>query len=135
MIEQQGGDPRVVDHYALLPAAPDREMIRAPRTGYVTAMRAEAIGRASHALGAGRTRAGEAIDHGVGIVARAKTGDAVAAGDVLLELHHRGGRGVDIAVSLCREAIAVEDEPPPSGPLILGFVGDEGTVPSSPGGL
>ncbi len=80
--------------------------------GFVTAMHAEAIGRASHALGAGRSRVGDAIDHGVGIVVTAKPGDAVKTGDTLLELHHRGGRNLEAALALCREAISIGDEPP-----------------------
>ena len=106
LIERQGGNPRVVDDYSLLPSAPDRELLRATRGGYVTAMHAEAIGRASHALGAGRSRVGDAVDHAVGIVVTAKPGDPVKAGEPLLELHHRGGRGLEAALALCREAIS-----------------------------
>ena len=35
IIETQGGDPRVVDDYGRLPAAPERSMVLAPRSGYV----------------------------------------------------------------------------------------------------
>src|SRR5262245_9488125 len=51
MIERQGGNPRVVDDYSLLPSAPGREICRAPRDGYLTKVKAEAIGRASNILG------------------------------------------------------------------------------------
>jgi pyrimidine-nucleoside phosphorylase len=119
LIERQGGNPRVVDDYSLLPSAPDCEHVRARRAGYVTAMHAEAIGRATHVLGAGRSRAGDAIDHAVGIVARAKPGDQVNAGNTLLELHHRGGRNVEPALALCDEAIAIGDEPPPARQKVL----------------
>ena len=61
MVRQQGGDPRVVDDPGL-PSAPSVATVRAPRAGTV-AGRAGAIGRASHALGAGRSVVGEAIDH------------------------------------------------------------------------
>jgi pyrimidine-nucleoside phosphorylase len=122
LIERHGGNPRIVDDYALLPSAPDRERLCAPRAGYVTAIHAEAIGRATHALGAGRSRVGEAIDHGVGIVVRVAVGEAVAAGDVLLELHHRGGRGMDTAWPWCAAAVVVADAPVASRPLVLGLV-------------
>jgi pyrimidine-nucleoside phosphorylase len=119
MIERQGGTPRVVDDYSLLPSAPDREICRAPRDGYVTALKAEAVGRASNVLGAGRTKVGESVDHGVGVVTCAQLGHRVVAGQSLLELHHRGGRGVEAAMALCREAITIGDAPPPSRPTIL----------------
>ena len=122
MIERQGGDPRVVDDYSRLPSAPDREPVCATRAGYVTAMHAEAIGRASHALGAGRSRVGDAIDHGVGIIAITKPGDAVRSGDALLELHHRGGRNLDTALALCREAVSIGDEAPAPRQKVLGEV-------------
>jgi thymidine phosphorylase len=122
MIERQGGNPRVVDDYSLLPSAPDRETFHAPRAGYLTALRAEAVGRASNVLGAGRNRVGESVDHGVGVITCARLGERVAAGQALLELHHRGGRGVDAALALCREAVAIGDAPPPPRPTVLGDV-------------
>jgi pyrimidine-nucleoside phosphorylase len=122
MIERHGGNRRVVDDYSLLPSAPDCERVHAPRAGYLTAMRAEAIGRASHALGAGRSRVGDTIDHGVGILVRAKPGDAVTAGETLLEVRHRGRRGLDRALMLCREAVVVGDQPPSFLEKVLGEV-------------
>jgi thymidine phosphorylase len=122
MIERQGGNARVVDDYSLLPSAPDREFCRAPRDGYITALKAEAIGRASNALGAGRNKVEESVDHGVGIITCVRLGERVAAGHPILELHHRAGRGVEAALALCREAIAIGDVPPTPRPTILGNV-------------
>ena len=122
MIERQGGDPRVVEDYSLLPSAPDRETCRAARGGYVTAMKAEAVGRASNVLGAGRSKVGESVDHGVGVVTLAKPGDRVTAGQPLLELHHRGGRGVEAALALCQEAVVIGDTAPVRRDTILGNV-------------
>jgi pyrimidine-nucleoside phosphorylase len=122
LIERQGGDRNVVEDYSRLPSAPGREHVRATRAGYVTMMRAEAIGRASHALGAGRNRVGDAIDHGVGIVMAAKPGDEVRAGDALLELHHRSGRNLETALALCREAISIAEAPPAGNQKVLGEV-------------
>jgi pyrimidine-nucleoside phosphorylase/thymidine phosphorylase len=85
-------------------------------------MHAEAVGRASHALGAGRSRVGDAVDHGVGIVVTSQPGDAVKPGDTLLELHHRGGRSLEAALALCREAISIGDEPPAPRQKVLGEV-------------
>jgi pyrimidine-nucleoside phosphorylase len=122
LIERQGGNPHIVDNYSLLPSAPDCEPVRATRSGYVTTMRAESVGRATHALGAGRSRVGESIDYGVGIVAKAGLGDKVSAGDTLFELHHRAGHGVDTAQALCAGAIVIDDEPPVSRPLVLELI-------------
>jgi len=121
MVERQGGNPRVTENYGLLPSAPARIVCSASHAGYVTALKAEAIGRASNVLGAGRTTVGEPIDHGVGILVHARPGDYVARGQALVELHHRD-RGVDEALALCRAAIAIGDEPPPRREKVLGEV-------------
>jgi pyrimidine-nucleoside phosphorylase len=122
LIDRQGGDPRVVDDYSRLPTAPDRDVVTAPRAGFVTAMRAGSVGRAAHALGAGRRVLGEAIDHSVGIVVEVTRGDPVTAGQPVFTLHHRDGRGVDAARALCRGAMVVGDQPPAHAPQVLGTV-------------
>src|SRR5258708_39138169 len=38
IIEQQGGDPHIVDDYRRLPSAPDRHQLRADRAGYLTGL-------------------------------------------------------------------------------------------------
>ncbi len=122
MVEHQGGNPRVVEDYGLLPSAPGREVFRAPRTGWVFAMWAEAIGRASNALGAGRSKVGDAVDHGVGVRALVSRGDRVGAGQPLLELHHRDARGLEAAMALCAEAMEIGDAVPEPRERVLGEV-------------
>ena len=122
MIEAHGGDPRIVDDYSLLPGAPDREQVRAPRGGFIVRMAAASIGRASCALGAGRTRIGDPVDHGVGVMILVQGGEEVQEGQPMLELRHRGGRGLDEALALCRAAITVGSIPPPSRPKVLAEV-------------
>jgi pyrimidine-nucleoside phosphorylase len=119
MIERQGGNPRVVDDYRLMPAAPDRAMVAAARSGFVTRMAALAIGRAAHVLGAGRSKVGEPVDHGVGAITLGHVGDQVREGQPLIELHHRGGRGLDEALTLSRSAIAIDDRPAAARAKIL----------------
>ena len=122
MVEAQGGDPRIVDDYSRLPLAPDVEVLPAPRDGYVVAMKAEALGRASNVLGAGRAKAGERVDHGVGVVMSVSRGDRVNAGDPLIAVRHRGGRGLEVAIKLCRSAIRIADGPPTRRDKVLGEV-------------
>ena len=122
MIERQGGDPKVVDDVSRLPTAPGRATVRAPRGGHVLALRAEAVGRASNVLGAGRTKVGDPVDHAVGVIARVRPGDEVREGDAVMELHHRDGRGLDEATSLCAAALEIADQPPPRRDKVLGEV-------------
>jgi pyrimidine-nucleoside phosphorylase len=119
IIAQQGGDPRVVDDYDRLPKAPSRQVVTAPRGGFVTRLDAELVGRASVSLGAGRDRVEDAIDPAVGIMILAKVGDEVRAGDAVLELHYRDKTRLDQAVGRLAEALAIGDAPPPPARLIV----------------
>jgi pyrimidine-nucleoside phosphorylase len=118
IIEHQGGDPRVIDDYARLPAAPEEERVRAARSGIVTVLHAENVGRAAVALGAGRETLDDAVDPGVGILVVAPPGTAVKAGDPVVIIQHRG-KGLADARALLEAAIRVEDVPTPASPLIV----------------
>jgi pyrimidine-nucleoside phosphorylase len=122
MVEAHGGDPRVVDDPSLLPAAPGRARFEASRAGFVSRMKAEALGRASNELGAGRSAVGDPVDHAVGIVTLVQPGDRVERGQPLLELHHRDGRGLSAALALCGESISIGDEAPVPRAKLLGEV-------------
>ncbi|PYR19096.1 MAG: thymidine phosphorylase [Acidobacteria bacterium] len=122
IIEIQGGDPRVVDDYDRLPHVDDRHLVSACRDGYVASIDAELVGRASVALGAGRDRVEDAVDPAVGIRVIAKPGDAVRAGDAVLELHYRDCVRLEAAIRLTNQAITIGDGRPARGPLIVGEV-------------
>lgn len=122
MVARQGGDPRVVEETTILPVARRRVMVPAPRAGFVQAIDAGRIGRASMCLGAGRERAGEAIDPAVGVLLRVERGGAVGAGDPLLELHVNDEARLDEALALAGAAFDLADAPPPERSIILDWV-------------
>jgi pyrimidine-nucleoside phosphorylase len=122
IIENQGGDPSVIDDYRRLPSAPDEHRLVAPRAGYVQELRAEHVGRAAVALGAGRARLEDVVDHGVGIEIVAPVGAQVRNGDPVLILRHRAGRGLPEAVALVTDAIGIADAAPVPRPLIVATV-------------
>jgi len=122
IIEAQGGDPKVIDDYTRLPQAPYHHIVAAPRAGYVGAIDAELVGRASVALGAGRDRVEDPVDPAVGILLAAKPGDAVRAGDPVLEVHYRDRGRLEAALRLTGRAITIDDHAPPRVPLIVGEV-------------
>jgi pyrimidine-nucleoside phosphorylase len=122
IIEVQGGDPRIVDDYGRMPHVADRHIVTASRGGFVTAVNAELVGRASVALGAGRDRVDDPVDPAVGIMVVAKPGDAVREGAPVLELHYRDRARLEAALRLTGQAITIGDEPPPPARLIVGEV-------------
>ncbi len=119
IIENQGGDPRVVDDSGRLPTAPFRQIVPAPRAGYVGRVDAGLVGRASVLLGAGRDRITDPVDPAVGVVLLAKPGDAVGGGDGLLELHYRDSARRDAALALLADAVTLHDVAPVPAPLIV----------------
>jgi pyrimidine-nucleoside phosphorylase len=122
MITFQGGDARVIDDPARLGVAPDRAVLSASRDGIVQAVGAEAVGRASSVLGAGRDAVGDAVDHAVGVMVLVKPGDRVTKGQPLFELHHREARGLEAAEGLCFAAITIGDAGPALQPAVLAEV-------------
>jgi pyrimidine-nucleoside phosphorylase len=125
IIENQGGDARVVDDYARLPSAPDERAVAAPRGGYVSEIGAELVGRAAVALGAGRARIEDAVDHGVGIQVVAPPGTSVRQGEPVLIVRHRGGRGMNEALPLLEQSLGIADAPPVARPLVVDSVREE----------
>jgi pyrimidine-nucleoside phosphorylase len=118
-VEEQGGDPRVIDDYSRLPTAPRTMEVVAPRGGFVSEMTAGAVGVASMVLGGGRERAEDAIDHAVGVVCRAKPGDRVNGGRAVYEVRYRTTSRMLAALPLLEESFTIADEPPPEQPLVL----------------
>ena len=70
--------------------APIKEDVFAKKSGYISHMDAEKIGRASCELGAGRKKKDDIIDLSAGIMLTKKTGDYVKKGDVIATFHTSG---------------------------------------------
>jgi len=109
IITEQGGDPRVCDDYGLLPQASSESPILAKRSGYVAAIDAEAIGRASMLLGAGRSRVEDSIDPAVGIMVAAKLGDHIRQGAPLAVLAYNDAKKLEEASRLVEAAYTLQD--------------------------
>lgn len=122
-VAAQGGDVGALDRLEL---APGKELLRAERSGVLAALDALALGNAANVLGAGRSRQGERVDAGVGIMLHAKVGDPVSAGEPVVTLYHRNGRGLEAARTLAEGAVRIDDAGR-AAPLIL-----ETGLPSEP---
>jgi pyrimidine-nucleoside phosphorylase len=117
-IQAQGG----TSDEAALPVAPVVREVRAESGGHVARLGAIAVGNAALHLGAGRRTKEDAIDHAVGVVCRAKRGDAVEAGDVLAEVHARDEGSAAEAAAEVLAAYELATEPPPARPVLLEVV-------------
>ena len=119
MIAHQGGAPAVIDDYRQLPGASQRATVVATRSGLIASINAELVGRASSALGAGRERAGERIDHGAGVLLAARIGEPVTAGDAVLHLLSNRPESIDAARVLAERAVTISDAAPAALPPLI----------------
>ena len=122
MVAAQGGDARVVADPTRLPRAAAVVPVPAPRGGVVRGIDALELGLTAVAMGAGRTRADQAVDFAVGIEIDAKPGEAVRAGEALARLVvHREGDAAGW-VARCTAAFDIGDHAAAAGALVVGRV-------------
>jgi thymidine phosphorylase len=114
LVRAQGGDPD-----ALLPVAPELEVVRSTEDGYVSTVDAYGIGVAAWRLGAGRARKEDAVSASAGVLLRRRPGDRVSVGDPLYELRADDPRRIADALAVVRDAVRISPHPPEPEPLVL----------------
>jgi thymidine phosphorylase len=98
MVAALGGPANLLERPdAHLMAAPVTVAVHAPRAGIVSAVDTRALGMTVVALGGGRTRSDQAIDHAVGLTGLAGLGERVGADRPLAIIHARDTNGADSA--------------------------------------
>ncbi|HWP44723.1 MAG TPA: hypothetical protein VNO14_15855, partial [Blastocatellia bacterium] len=110
IIAAQGGNPRAVDDYDLMPRARMERKVLAARAGYVQQIDTQEVGRASMLLGAGRLRLETAIDLGVGLRVEAKIGDRVDSGSTLVTLFFNDEARAEEAARVVERAYTIGPE-------------------------
>ena len=97
LVQAQGGEVSFVDEPEKLPQAKLVETVKSPRSGWLSEVDARTIGEASVALGAGRAKKSDAVDHAVGFVILHKVGDRVEEGEPLFAVHANDPKKADAA--------------------------------------
>jgi pyrimidine-nucleoside phosphorylase len=123
VIKAQGGNPLVLDKFELLPNALGAREIVSPRGGFVSAINAEDIGRASAMIGAGRSKKEDVVDPAVGVILEVKIGQRVESGGVLARLYYTKEDGLEEAAGLIEDAFRISSNIPEERALILEVVG------------
>lgn len=123
VVTAQGGDARALDKFELLPNATGERVIIAPRTGYVSAIDAEDIGRAASMIGAGRGQKDDPIDPAVGVILDIKVGEKVEAGSPVARVYYTREDNLDEAVELAEGAFRYSTQQPDARDIILEVVG------------
>ena len=117
LVEAQGGDVAYIEEPERLPTARLIETVEAEAKGYLAHVQADEIGMAVVALGGGREKKGDPIDHAVGVVMHVKVGEAVEPGKPLFTVHANDEAKLAEAKRRIRAAMTFREEPTPALPL------------------
>lgn len=123
VITAQGGDAQVLDRFDLLPNATGMREIVTPRSGYVSAIDAEGVGKAVVMIGGGRNKIDDVIDHAVGIILEVKVGQKVDAGAVLCRLYHTSENNLEEAAEMVEDSFRISNTAPELREIVLEVVG------------
>ncbi len=123
VIKAQGGNPQVLDRFELLPNATGAREITSPRTGYISAIDAEDIGKAAAMIGAGRDAKTDQVDPAVGVILEIKAGEKVEAGGVLCRIYYTHEDRLDEAAEVIEDAFRISTHPAEERELILEVIG------------
>ena len=118
MVAAHGGD---LDRFGRILRNPTFKFkIQAMRSGYVTAIDAEKVGRVALALGAGREKTGDRIDPLAGIHLAVQVGDKVTVGQPLATLERSSDpESLTPAAAELYKAFAIGPTAPEPQPLII----------------
>jgi pyrimidine-nucleoside phosphorylase len=118
-IAAQGGDPKVVDDYSWLAQPSETIEVKAPRSGFITAIDTYQAGMFTVDLGAGRKKADDVIDYAAGVMFDRKPGDEVKAGDAIARIQlGEQERNADDLRARFLSFVEFGDAPPEKRPLI-----------------
>ena len=107
LVEAQGGAAASLEKLGALHRAPIVQPFAAPSSGTISSMDAEAIGRASVMLGAGRQKAEDTVDFAVGFSGLKKVGERVAEGEPLMLIHARTEGSLTSVLPLLERGVAI----------------------------
>ncbi|HEX2553868.1 MAG TPA: thymidine phosphorylase [Microvirga sp.] len=124
MVSALGGPADVLENPGRhLAAAPVVRPVHPEGAGHVARIATRDVGVAVVALGGGRTRPQDPVDHAVGFTDLAPLGTEVGSGRPLGTVHARDEAAAEAAAHALRRAYAIGDAPPAPAPLVLDRIG------------
>ncbi|KAM4523738.1 thymidine phosphorylase [Fundulus diaphanus] len=118
MVEAQGStnetartlcSPRA-DYFSILRKSKHQKELKAPADGVVLGVDGLVLSQVLHKLGAGRSKAGEPINHSVGAELLVSCGQRVQKGDFWLRLHYEDPAPSSDQLDLLQKALTVGEE-------------------------
>lgn len=119
MVTALGGPADLMEHPDKhLPRTPLVKPVLAAEAGVVTAIDTRAVGMSVVALGGGRTRSADPVDHAVGLTDIVALGDRVEAGQPLAMIHARDEGAYAAAAGMVRQAVTIGEDGAVIGALV-----------------
>ena len=122
LIDEQGGNPEIVDNYDLFDLPAYKVECESKKSGYVQRIDAYKIAYACKLLGAGRDRKTDPIDYSVGVFLNKKSGEEVHQGDILYTIYSNEEEKTKIAQKYCDEAFLIKEGKPSHNNMIYKII-------------
>jgi len=105
-----------------LAKAPVTLEVKSPVAGFVSQMDTRDLGLAVVALGGGRSRVEDTIDHSVGLIFQAALGDRIEPGQPLVTIHAKDQSSAETAARALATHIHIAAEPPKKSAAVLEII-------------
>lgn len=122
MIEQQGGNPNVIENYDLFKKPKYVYELTAGQDCYIERVMTDLLGVASMLLGAGRETKNSVIDYSAGIKLNKKTGMALRKGDVIATLYSDDSDKINASLETLKKSLVLSQKAEQQRPLILSSI-------------
>jgi len=122
MVENQGGDSRVIDDYSKFREARFISQVEAEADGFLKAVDTLRVGQLCIELGGGRKLITDQIDPAVGFIFEKKIGDRAERGEVIASVHASDESLGKKAASDLKEALVFSDTEVKPLQRIIGFL-------------
>ena len=110
MIQNQGGDISYIQYTEKFEKSKNISSVIADKTGYISEINAEQIGRLCCELGAGRVKKEDKIDYTAGIVLNKKVGDKVQKNELLATVYSNKEDKIELACEKVKNIIKIQDD-------------------------
>lgn len=122
MVTAQGGDAGVIQDYNIMPQAKYQIPVKASADGYIHHIQALSVSYTLKILGAWRTKKGDVIDLGVGVVLHKKQGEHVSKDETIATIYSNHSPTHEEAVQQLQSSYLIKSESPDSIPPLIGEV-------------
>ena len=123
MVSALGGPADLVERVEYyLPQAPVVRPVFPDGEGFIETIDVRRVGNAVVALGGGRSRVEDGIDHNVGLTDIAGIGTRVGPHTPIAQVHARDEAGAEAAIRSLQQAFDLTDEKPPVKPVIRKYI-------------